>query len=277
VNSYEERVFNYINDVIAPDNNGNVIIDDDAIPNAKALVDYFTYTFENSSVRPIISEGNTSVETIDEQHELLNIVSINDEGNNTTVIETEGLHGFVDTDSISITGIRANGDPIEGLDGANIPIIEITGPRFLRIDKSVSGGNTSNYITNSGTIRKTGFRETQVEFTVEGIGVAGFFENRIDLQGIEIKDTEISTTASNESLVLQASGTGSVKVKDVLEITEIPYDEDPNNVPPAPDEGVKIYSSEQYTGKTGLYYINKSSTSDEIISKNRSLLFSMLF
>jgi len=276
VNSYEEKVFNYENNVITPDSNGFVVIDDDAIPNTKALVDYFEYTFANI-VRPIISEGNTSVETIDEQHPLLDIVSINDEGNNTTVIQTAGRHGFSETDTVTITGISANGDPIEGLNSTNIGVVEVINPNLIRLAISVSGGDVTNYIPNSGTITKSVFQETQIKLQVQGVNNATFYENRIDLEDLEIKNTSISTTSSNDTLTLKSSGEGTVKIDDILEITEIPYDEDLSNPPTSPLEGIKLYSQEQGTGKTGLYYINRNNTNDEIVSKNRSLLFSMLF
>ena len=276
VNSYEEKVFNYENNVITPDSNGFVVIDDDAIPNTKALVDYFEYTFANI-VRPIISEGNTSVETIDEQHPLLDIVSINDEGNNTAVIQTAGRHGFSETDTVTITGVSANGDPIEGLNSTNIGVVEVINPNLVRLAVSVSGGDVTNYIPNSGTITKSVFQETQIKLQVQGVNNATFYENRIDLEDLEIKNTSISTTSSNDTLTLKSSGEGTVKIDDILEITEIPYDEDLSNPPTSPLEGVKLYSQEQSTGKTGLYYINRNNTNDEIVSKNRSLLFSMLF
>jgi len=47
--------------------------------------------------------------------------------------------------------------------------------------------------------------------------------------------------------------------------------------PSAPDNGIKIYSKSQAGGGTGLFFVNKDNTADEIISRNRSLVFSMLF
>ena len=90
-------------------------------------------------------------------------------------------------------------------------------------------------------------------------------------------DNEISTVISNDDLSLSAPGTGSVKIKDILEITETPSDDDALVDPTAPLEGVKIYSKTEDKGGTGIYFVNKSNTADEIISKNRALIFSMLF
>jgi hypothetical protein len=275
-NNYEQRIFNYENNKITPDSNGFIIKDDDSIPNTRALVDFFDYAFEDI-LRPIIAEGNTSVETIDETHPLLNIVAINPDGNNTTIIQTEDRHGFTDTDTVTIFGVEANGDPIEGLNSTNIPVVEIISPNVLRLNISVPGGDVSNYIENSGTIQKNIFEETRVKVTVAGVNNANFYSNRINLEDIEINGTEIFTTASNETLTLKSSGEGTVKIDDILEITSIPYDEDSISQPLAPSEGIRLYTTDPNTGKTGLYYVNSNEIRDEIISKNRSLLFSMLF
>ena len=38
-----------------------------------------------------------------------------------------------------------------------------------------------------------------------------------------------------------------------------------------------IYSRAESTGKSGIYFVNTENTRDELVSKNRALLFSMLF
>ena len=120
--------------------------------------------------------------------------------------------------------------------------------------------------------------ESTVVVAVDGILTANFYSNRIELGDIRIQNNEISTTNSNEPLLLASPGAGSVTVKDALEITEFLYEDDgvtPSST--APDSGIKLFSTTEGTGDTGLYYVNKSSTTGEIISKNRALLFSMLF
>jgi hypothetical protein len=42
-------------------------------------------------------------------------------------------------------------------------------------------------------------------------------------------------------------------------------------------DGIKIYSKTSGTGNTGLYFVNENEYQDEIISKNRALLYGMLF
>lgn len=273
---YEEKIFNYNNGEIGPDSNGLLIIDDDTIPNTKAVKDFVDFTFTNRA-SAFIAEGNTRVETVDESHPLFDIVSVNDGGNDTTVIQTRGQHGFTESDSVDIIGIEANGDPIENLNGLGIAVIEVINANLLRLDVSVTGGDVNSYIEDSGTIKKTGFAESRVGITVDGVNIADFFDNRFSVDGIEISNNTIKTTTSNEDLVIKAPGTGAVKIDDVIEIPSIPYDDDPTLDPNAPESGIRIYTMSQSTGKTGIYYVNSSNTRDEIISKNRSLLFSMLF
>ena len=121
--------------------------------------------------------------------------------------------------------------------------------------------------------------ESRVKITVDGIVSAEFFSNRFVMSDLQVLGNEISTNdaISNNDLVLSANGTGSVKIKDVIEITETPGDDDFLSDPTAPSEGIKIYSKTQAEGGSGIYFVNKSNTQDELISRNRSLVLSMLF
>jgi hypothetical protein len=120
--------------------------------------------------------------------------------------------------------------------------------------------------------------ESTVVVTVDGVVTSNFYSNRVHLGDVKIQNNEISTLNSNEDLLLSAPGTGAVTSKDAFVITSSLYDDDA--VDPAnttPDSGIKLYSSNQGSGATGLYFVNKDSTKGEIISKNRALLYSMLF
>jgi len=273
---YEEKIFNYNNGVIEPSPSGTFVIDDDTIPNTKAVKDYIDYSFANTP-QAFIGQGDTEILAIDEFHPLLDIISVNVDGNNTTVIQTQGPHGFTESDLLNIQGVLANGDPLENLNGTNIDIVEVINAFTIRLDRSVVGADVNQYVANSGTISKAGFQESRIKFTVEDTEIANFYNNRFNIDGIEIKNTEISTTESNSDLVLKSSGIGSVKIDDILEITAAPYDDDLLNIPVSPQQGIKLYSTNPGPGTTGLYYVNSNNRNDELVSKNRSLLFSMLF
>lgn len=274
--NYEEKVFNYISGQIALDATGQLIIDDDHIPNAKAVNDLINFNFLNRG-QSFIEQGDTRVDALDETHVLENIISITSSGNGTTVIQTLGPHGFIDTDAVNISGIQANGDPLEGLNQNNIQIIEIITDTTIRLDIEVTGANTESYIANSGTIEKVDAIRSKVSIQVEGEVIADFFNDNLRVADFEIQANRISTTDTNQDFVLSAPGTGSVQIDDVLELKTAPWDSDPNNQPQSVQGGIKLYAADEFTGKTGLFYVNSSGTRDEIVSKNRALLFSMLF
>jgi hypothetical protein len=124
--------------------------------------------------------------------------------------------------------------------------------------------------------------DSLVQVNIDNNTVAEFYEDRLELTDIRVIGTTIETITSNEDLILSAPGTGSVVVRDILEITSVPgIDTDPldplNIVPPTPDNGVKIYINNENTGGTGIYFANAEGRRDEIISNNRSLVYGMIF
>ena len=272
---YEEKVWNYTNSVVTPDANGIVVIDDDNIPNAKAVKDYIEFVFANEFYNTI-GEGDSNVTVTDEIHTLGTIVNIDSSGN-TTIISTQGQHGFTTADTVSISGVNSNGDALENLNGTNIQILDIVSARTFKVNVNTNGGNIANYVGNSGTITKTGFVPSNVAVNVEGNLVANFYQDRTEIADVRIEGSIISSTTSNQDLELSSPGTGAVRINDVLEIPAAPYIDDVALSPIAPSTGIRLYSNSQGTGKTGLYYVNSNNTNDEVVSKNRSLLFSMLF
>ena len=270
---YEEGVFNYDDGVIKPDASGSLVIDDDHIPNAKAVKDYVDYNLIRR-FQAAIAQGNTKVATIDEYHPLLDIVSVDIDDTNTTVIATKGQHGFTDSDIVTIQDIDALGDPLEDLNQSNISVVEVINSFKLRLDVSVSGANPNQYQENTGIIYKTNYVESRVNLTVDDVLAATFYDNRLATQDLEISDAVITATDTTKPLTLQSNGTDShVGVDDVFMIDSALT----GAIPSFPQQGIKLYTDTQYTGKTGLYFANNSNTRDEIVSKNRSLLFSMIF
>lgn len=281
---YEESVFNYEAGVIAPAADGSIIKDDDHVPNAKGVADFIAYSFANN-LQPSIQEGNTKVEAIDDIHTISEIISLNPLGTNSTVLATANPHGFTQTDVLTISGLNGNGDPIEDLNDTDISIIEIINQFSFRIDKSVSGGDLTAYIANSGTVQKVNAEETRVQFTVDGVEVSEFFEDRTRIEGIQISANEISSFVDGENLVIKSPGTGNVQIDDVLQLSSFPWEDD-TDLPVPPSDGVRIYTtqnetsgnfSDQTLGNSGVFFVNSNKTHDELISRNRSLLYSMLF
>ena len=183
--NYEQRVFQYGGGIVT-----GGPLDDDIIPNAKAVEDYVTYALASGAVPARLQEADTSIEAHDQ----------------------------------SVTGT-----------------------------------------------------DSKLQFDIDNVQVANIYADRIEAFDIMIQNNEITTTASNTDLVLGSPGTGSVKIKDNIEITETPGENDVATDPSVPTEGIKIYSKTQSTGGSGLFFVNKSSNRDELISKSKALVYSMVF
>ena len=126
-------------------------------------------------------------------------------------------------------------------------------------------------------IEESAVDESQINFIIDNKNIGNFYNNRFELGNVRITDTIIETISSNEDLFLSAPGTGSVVVDDTLQINSVPGVDDINLVPSIPLDGVKIYTTDQSTGNTGIYFVNQNENRDEIISRNRALVFSMIF
>lgn len=141
-----------------------------------------------------------------------------------------------------------------------------------RIDE----GTVSPTYVETHDIEETG-TPSYIEFGIDNVPVAQFYDNRLEFNDLRIAGTKIEAVESNADLILSAPGTGSVRIDDQMHINATPSVDDPASEPTAPSDGIKIYSKVEDTGNTGLYFVNSSSTRDEIISNNRSLVYSMLF
>jgi hypothetical protein len=269
--NYEEKVFRYVAGEITPDPvTGLIVVNDDAIPNAKSIIDFVDYSLVNIGVSAI-SQDNSSVQVIDKNNTIDAVTEIGSR----TIIRMVNSHGYRPGDSITITGVTTSpfDSIINGINGTWV-VTDIPTENTIEFNRSTTGGDPTSYTAESGRAVSDNSR---IAITVENSQVANFYQSRFEFYGLKVSGTEISTTESNASLVLGAAGTGNVLIKDVLEISETPNEDDGSTDPSSPQEGIRIYSKQESTGDTGLYFVNKSNTGGEFISKNRALLFSMLF
>jgi len=118
---------------------------------------------------------------------------------------------------------------------------------------------------------------SNVKVRVDGTNTATYWNNRTEFHDIRLRDTTIETILSGSDLTLSAPGTGSVVIDDQLHILSTPSPDDATVDPAAPTDGLKLYVKAPGIGKTGLFYVNSSNVRDELLSKNRSLLLSMIF
>jgi uncharacterized ubiquitin-like protein YukD len=270
-NDYELKIWNYDNGVITPDPvTGNFVQDDDNIPNAKSVKDLIDFSLNTVEIDKIVVD-DTSVRILDKN----NVISQIDSVGSLTVIRTVGTHGYDIGDTITITGVTTSPTDaiIEGLNGT-WTVVDIPLDDKIQINRSTTSGDPAAYIVNSG---RTVSADSRVTVGVENNLIASFYSNRIELSDLQILGNEISTYNSNDSIVLSAPGVGTIKIKDTIELTKTPGDDEGLADPTAPIEGIKVYSKTPGTGKTGLYFVNENEYQDEIISKNRALLYGMLF
>lgn len=139
----------------------------------------------------------------------------------------------------------------------------------------ISEGNT--YVETKDVDIDPSVGISRVEIGVDGAIAANFYHDRLDLFDLRLQSSRIESTDTNQDLVLVSSGSGSVRINDTLHINATPTFEDAALDPSVPSDGIKLYSKTQGTGNTGLYFANSDSTTDEIISNNKALVYSMLF
>jgi hypothetical protein len=109
---------------------------------------------------------------------------------------------------------------------------------------------------------------------------AVFSYDQTDIEGLTIRRNLIETRDTGDDLVLRAATTNTVKIDDVLEITQTPSDQFSGIDPAAPDTGVKIYSKPRGSGDSGIYFANTKDGTvkrDELVSKSKAILFGILF
>ena len=119
--------------------------------------------------------------------------------------------------------------------------------------------------------------DSVITFAIDGNTVSRLYADRWEFDDLRFTGSVIDTLSSNEDLVLKSSGTGNIRIDDTLHLNRVPSDDDASMTPTAPSDGTKIYVANEYTGKSGIFFANDQGSRDELVSKNRALLFGMLF
>jgi hypothetical protein len=122
-----------------------------------------------------------------------------------------------------------------------------------------------------------------VGIVVDNNIVAQFFRNRVQMAGANfftedptpdnplIPDaTVIQTVNTNGNIKLETNGTGKVEITYALQL------DNPGTTPAAVNNASLVYGGSVGPGSTGVYFRN-TSKNDELISKSKALVFSMIF
>jgi hypothetical protein len=163
---------------------------------------------------------------------------------------------------------------------------DVPNKKYVNDYVSATGGyaNVDNfhYLLSPNQTRGQAYN-THIDFTVMNALRATITVNGLTVDNINIYGDLIKSTSSN-NLVLQSAVTNEVEINSILDL---------DNQTVLTNSSVAVGKTKFYTsttagpGKTGLYFLNKrtgepgqsidETVNDELIAKNRALLFSMLF
>jgi hypothetical protein len=171
----------------------------------------------------------------------------------------------------------------------NNPTFQIVAPqsqdtKVVIADKEITP-NTSGqagslaYFTATTTYNTYG--ESAVSIIVDNALVGQFYSNRFEIGDLEIGGgldrNEITSRAgiTNENVYVRTQGTGKLQTNYAIQVENIGV------VPSYVSNSVLLYAAAPSAGTTGLYFVNDSAEvakqNGELISKNKALVFSMLF
>ena len=171
----------------------------------------------------------------------------------------------------------------------NNPTFQIVAPqsqdtKVVIADKDISPNDASEpgslaYFAATTTHSTNG--ESAVSVIVDGALVGQFYKNRFETGDIEIGGgpdrNEITSRASitNENIYVRTQGTGKLQTNYAMQLEKI------GTVPGYVSNNLLLYAAAPSIGTTGVYFVNDSAEAakqnGELISKNKALVFSMLF
>ena len=171
----------------------------------------------------------------------------------------------------------------------NNPTFQIVAPqsqdtRVVIADKEITPNDPATpgslaYFTATTTYST--FGESAVSIIVDNALVGQFYSNRLEIGDLEIgagpDRNEITSRASitNENIFIRTQGTGKLQTNYAIQL------EKTGAVPTYVADNVLIYGDTPGIGTSGIWFVNDSAEAakqnGDLISKNRALVFSMLF
>lgn len=126
--------------------------------------------------------------------------------------------------------------------------------------------------------------ESLVGIVVDDQIVASFYQTRIEMKGLTLFTEDpspfnplipdaivLQATNTDANIKLETNGTGKVETSYAVQMNRI------SATPAYVDNAVLLHSKDPEEGDTGLYYVHSATRNGELISKNRALVFSMIF
>jgi hypothetical protein len=171
----------------------------------------------------------------------------------------------------------------------NNPTFQIVAPqlqdtRVIIADKNITpnlAGTAGSLAYFTATTSYNTFGESAASIIVDNVLIGQFYSNRFEVGDLEIGGgldrNEITSRAgiTNENIFVRTQGTGKLHTNYAMQFEKI------GTVPSYVSNNVLVYAAEPGTGTSGVYFVNDSAEAarrnGELISKNKALVFSMLF
>ena len=268
--NYEEQIINYNNTLEA--------IDDDYIPNIKAVIDKIDYQILNAPSDKI-KRDDTQVIVYD-NNIARRITYFNTGGVPLTSVDI--FHFLTTNRELNITVgayVTIVGSGIANLDGTWQ--VQVANPLSYTFTILTSSNVASGNLVNNATGVYVQNVRSNAKVTIDGFTTAEFYVNHTDIFNVRIQDTSIHSTLSNTDLILSSPGTGSIRIQDSMKIMFTGY---ATSATPAMEiDCVKIYTDPEGPGNTGIYFVNPTLAvntgdyrRDELISKKKAIAFAIL-
>jgi len=207
-------------------------------------------------------------------------------GTGTGVVKVSGTINYENqvTDDDDIPNKKFVDDAI-----LNNPTFQIVAPqsqdtKVVIADKEITpntSGTAGSLAYFIATTTHSTFGESAVSIIVDNALVGQFYANRFETGDLEIGGgpdrNEITSRASitNENIYVRTQGTGKLQTNYAIQI------EKNGVIPSYVSDSVLLYAASPSIGTTGIYFVNDSAEAakqnGELISKNKALVFSMLF
>ena len=207
-------------------------------------------------------------------------------GTGTGVVKVLGTVNYEDqvTEDDDIPNKKFVDDAIQ-----NNPTFQIVAPqaqdtRVVIADKDISpnlAGTAGSLAYFTATTSYNTFGESAASVIVDNTRIGQFYANRFEVGDLEIGGgpdrNEITSRAgiTNENVYVRTQGTGKLQTNYAIQVENI------GTVPSYVSNNVLVYAAAPSIGTTGLYFVNDSAEvakqNGELISKNKALVFSMLF
>lgn len=233
---------------------------------------YPTFTFSNSrlKVKEIVTDSGT-----DNGHLMLI-------GTGTGVVHVQGTVNYEDEVTAfgddALPNKKYVDDTIQ-----NNPTFQIRAPesqdtRVIISDKDVTPGGPGSPGFLLAQTGYSSFGLSAVTTIIDNILVSQVFSNRVEILGLEINnDYEITTKdgVTNENIKIRTQGTGKLQTNYAVQIEKLA------SAPAYVSGSTIIYAQTPDVGQSGVWFVNddlnSSKRNGELISKNKALLFSMIF